>query len=256
MRRLRRYLRLARIAAVLLAGLALASAIELGRWIGVQTSMARKQRLTCWFLARLARALPLRVRIIGDRPREPMLWVANHISWSDIPLLGALLPISFLAKAEVRQWPVLGWLAQQAGTLFIRRGAGDAGRVSRELAGHLHQGRHLLIFPEGTSTDGSTLRTFHSRLFACAVESGCPVQPVAIRYRRDGQADPLAPFIGDDELPAHLLRLLDAEVAEVEIYLLPPIASHDRSPRELARQAQQAIALRLFGDTPQLQRAA
>src|SRR5690606_39257994 len=126
MRRLRRYLRLARIATLLLAGLALASAIELGRRIGVQTSMARKQRLTCWFLARLARALPLRVRIIGDRPREPMLWVANHISWSDIPLLGALLPISFLAKAEVRQWPVLGWLAQQAGTLFIRRNTGDA----------------------------------------------------------------------------------------------------------------------------------
>ncbi|MCW3149929.1 1-acyl-sn-glycerol-3-phosphate acyltransferase [Stutzerimonas stutzeri] len=256
MRRLRLYLRLLRIGAVVLLGVLLAAAIELGSRIGVVTSMERKQRLTQWFLARLANALPLQVRVIGECPGEPMLWVANHISWSDIPLLGALLPMSFLAKAEVRQWAVLGWLAHQAGTLFIRRGAGDTAQVNRELASHLRDGRHLLIFPEGTSTAGNTLRTFHSRLFACAVESGCAIQPVAIRYLRDGEPDPLAPFVGDDDLLSHLRRLLAGDLAEVKIQLLQPIRSENMRPRELASEAQDAIVRALFGAAAELDQAA
>lgn len=255
-RRLRVGLRLLRIGAAILAGVLLASVIELARRLGLRTSMARKQQLTRWFLARLAQALPLRVRIVGERPTTPMLWVANHVSWCDIALLGALLPMSFLAKSEVRGWAVLGWLAEQAGTLFIRRGAGEAAQVNRQLAGHLHQGRHLLIFPEGTSTDGRALRTFHSRLFACAVESGREVQPVAIRYLRDGQPDGIAPFIGDDALPTHLLRLLRHEPAEVEIQLLRPLPSQGRSSRQLAREAQDAVAEALFGSATTLRVAA
>ncbi|MGE4408562.1 lysophospholipid acyltransferase family protein, partial [Pseudomonas sp.] len=166
MTRLRLYGRLLHVAAIILLGLLLAAGLGLAARCAMRASPLRKQRLTRWFLACLANALPFRVRVIGELPAQPMLWVANHVSWCDIPLLGMLLPISFLAKAEVRGWPVLGWLAQQAGTLFIRRGAGDAAQVNRQLARHLEQGRHLLIFPEGTSTDGSGVRNFHSRLFA------------------------------------------------------------------------------------------
>jgi 1-acyl-sn-glycerol-3-phosphate acyltransferase len=185
-----------------------------------------------------------------------MLWVANHVSWCDIPLLGMLRPLSFLAKAEVARWPVLGWLARQAGTLFIRRGAGDAAQINRQLADHLQQGGHLLIFPEGTSTDGSGVRTFHPRLFACAIEAGCAVQPVAIRYLRDGKPDTVAPFIGDDELPAHLRRLLACDVAEVEIHLLAPIPVASLSRRALAEQAQRAIERALSGEVQEAAREA
>lgn len=256
MSRLRLYGRLLRVAAVILLGLLLAAALGVGERIGLRASLQRRQQLTRWFMVRLAAALPYRVRVIGELPAQPMLWVANHVSWCDIPLLGMLRPLSFLAKAEVAGWPVLGWLARQAGTLFIRRGAGDAGQINQQLTNHLHQGRHLLIFPEGTSTDGSSVRTFHPRLFACAIEAGCAVQPVAIRYLRDGKPDTVAPFIDDDELPEHLRRLLANDMAEVEIHLLAPIPVASLSRKALAEQAQRAIEQALFGQVQEAAREA
>jgi lyso-ornithine lipid O-acyltransferase len=111
----------------------------------------------------------------------------------------------------------------------------------------LQHGRALLIFPEGTTTNGTTLRTFHSRLLACAIEAGTPIQPVAIRYLRGGQVDPIAPFIGDDDLFSHLLRLLATDVAVVEIQLLQPIASNGMDRNRLARHCHDAIAEALYG---------
>ncbi len=256
MTRARLYWRLLRVSAVILLGLLLAAALALGERLALRASVQGRQRLTSWFMARLATALPFRVQVIGELPAKPMLWVANHVSWCDIPLLGMLRPLSFLAKAEVARWPVLGWLARQAGTLFIRRGAGDAAQINQQLANHLHQGRHLLIFPEGTSTDGSSVRTFHSRLFACAIQAGCAVQPVAIRYLRNGKPDTVAPFIGDDELPAHLRRLLASDVAEVEIHLLLPIAITTLSRRAIAERAQLAIERALAGQAQEAAREA
>ncbi len=242
MPRLRRYWRLLRVAGVVLSGLIVAGALGIAERCAIPVSALRKQRLTQWFLTRLAAALPFRLRVTGELPTQPMLWVANHVSWCDIPLLGMLAPLSFLAKAEVRAWPALGWLAQAAGTLFIRRGGGDAALVNRQLATQLVQGRHLLIFPEGTSTDGTDVRTFHPRLFACALEAGCAVQPVAIRYWRNGKPDTVAPFVGDDELPAHLRRLLTSDICDVEIQLLPPIDVMELDRKAVAMNAQQAIA--------------
>ncbi|MEZ3184695.1 1-acyl-sn-glycerol-3-phosphate acyltransferase [Pseudomonas sp. LM13] len=242
MPRLRRYWRLLRIAGVVLSGLIVAGALGIAERCAIPVSALRKQRLTQWFLTRLAAALPFRLRVTGELPTQPMLWVANHVSWCDIPLLGMLAPLSFLAKAEVRAWPALGWLAQAAGTLFIRRGGGDAALVNRQLATQLVQGRHLLIFPEGTSTDGTDVRTFHPRLFGCALEAGCAVQPVAIRYWRNGKPDTVAPFVGDDELPAHLRRLLTSDICDVEIQLLPPIDVMVLDRKAVAMNAQQAIA--------------
>ena len=242
MPRLRRYWRLLRVVGVVLSGLIVAGALGIAERCAIPVSALRKQRLTQWFLTRLAAALPFRLRVTGELPTQPMLWVANHVSWCDIPLLGMLAPLSFLAKAEVRAWPALGWLAQAAGTLFIRRGGGDAALVNRQLATQLVQGRHLLIFPEGTSTDGTDVRTFHPRLFACALEAGCAVQPVAIRYWRNGKPDTVAPFVGDDELPAHLRRLLTSDICDVEIQLLPPIDVMALDRKAVAMNAQQAIA--------------
>ncbi|MUT69833.1 lysophospholipid acyltransferase family protein [Stutzerimonas frequens] len=242
MPRLRRYWRLLRVVGVVLSGLIVAGALGIAERCAIPVSALRKQRLTQWFLTRLAAALPFRLRVTGELPTQPMLWVANHVSWCDIPLLGMLAPLSFLAKAEVRAWPALGWLAQAAGTLFIRRGGGDAALVNRQLATQLVQGRHLLIFPEGTSTDGTDVRTFHPRLFACALEAGCAVQPVAIRYWRNGKPDTVAPFVGDDELPAHLRRLLTSDICDVEIQLLPAIDVMALDRKTVAMTAQLAIA--------------
>lgn len=256
MAQLRLSLRLAHLLLVIACGALLAGVVSLCERLVRHDLMALRQRLTRWFLARLSGALPFRVRVEGELPAQPMLWVANHVSWTDIPLLGALQPISFLSKAEVRSWPLAGWLAHKAGTLFIRRGSGDSNLVGEQLGRHLQRGRHLLIFPEGTTTDGLSLRTFHGRLLASAIDSGVPLQPVAIRYLRAGQPCPVAPFVGDDDMLSHLLRLLRSQAGEVQIQLLTPIASASTSRNELARQAQSRIAAALYGESAELRQAA
>lgn len=249
MRRVRLYLRLTRLAAVVALGLMLATGLRLRALLGFMPSQGSRQQLCCWFLKRLAKSLPFEVRVTGDIPDQPMLWVANHLSWSDIPLLGMLQPMTFLAKAEIRQWPLIGWLTAEAGTQFIHRGHGDSATLSQQLAGELARGRSLLIFPEGTTTDGTLLRTFHSRLLACAIDTGVAVQPVAIRYLRNGVTDPVAPFIGDDDLLSHLFRLLAEDAATVDIKLLPPLESQGAQRNPLARRCHDAIAVALYGDS-------
>ncbi len=256
MAKLRLSLRLVHLALVILFGTLLAGIVSLCERVVRHDLMPLRQRLTRWFLARLGGALPFRVKVAGELPDKPMLWVANHVSWTDIPLLGALQPMSFLSKAEVRDWPVAGWLAHKAGTLFIRRGSGDSSQISQQLTRHLQQKRPLVIFPEGTTTDGLGVRTFHGRLLSSAIDSGVALQPVAIRYLRAGQPCPVAPFIGDDDMLSHLLRLLASPACEVEIRLLAPVSSESRSRNELARHCQAMIANVLQPDMPQEQAAA
>ncbi|UAW99996.1 1-acyl-sn-glycerol-3-phosphate acyltransferase [Halopseudomonas nanhaiensis] len=202
---------------------------------------AFRARLCQLWMTGLVAILPLQVRSSGNLPRHPALWVSNHISWLDIVLLGRLAPLHFLSKAEVAAWPVIGWLARGAGTLFIERGTG-----SSDLNGHLAQTlearRSLVIFPEGTTTAGDRVRTFHGRLLGCAVETATPLQPVAIAYRSQGARDTVAPFIGDDEFTTHLWRLLGSDTIEVEIRLLPPILSAGAARNQLARDARQVVA--------------
>ncbi|HEK1686616.1 TPA: 1-acyl-sn-glycerol-3-phosphate acyltransferase [Pseudomonas putida] len=245
---LRASARLLRLVLVLLLGMAMASVIALGERLGLHASTERRQRWTCLFMKRLISALPFEVRVVGNLPQRSMLWVSNHVSWTDIPLLGMLTPLSFLSKAEVRQWPLAGWLAEKAGTLFIRRGGGDAQRLREQISEQLGQARPLLIFPEGTTTDGRALRTFHGRLLAGAIDQGTPVQPVAIQYLRNGEPDPIAPFIGDDDMVSHLMRLFGRERGEVVIHLLAPVESQGKERAALAFMAQQAIQVALFGD--------
>lgn len=248
MKRLRLYGRIARLLGVLSLGLLLAGGVALLQRLGRDELAALRQRLTRWYLRRLQAALPFRVEVVGALPAQPMLWVSNHVSWTDIPLLGQLAPLTFLSKAEVRQWPLAGWLAQQAGTLFIRRGTGDSAHLQRRMGDCLRAGRAVLIFPEGTTTDGRALRTFHGRLLGSAIETGTPVQPVAISYRRNGETDHrIAPFIGDDDLVSHLRRLFLEERIEVRIELLEPLRSAGLERAELARQAQLAVHTALFG---------
>ena len=104
---------LIRLLLVLAQGMLMASIIALGERLGFKAPIERRQRWTCLFMKRLVAALPFDVKVVGELPQRPMLWVSNHVSWTDIPLLGMLTPLSFLSKAEVRHWPVAGWLAER-----------------------------------------------------------------------------------------------------------------------------------------------
>ena len=241
MGRLRRYGRVIHVLCVVGLGLGMASVFGVMERLKLNSTQVRRQRWSQFFMARLSHALPFRIRVFGQLPDTSMLWVSNHVSWTDIALLGQLTPLSFLSKADVRGWPVAGWLAAKAGSLFIRRGAGDSQLIRQQMRHHLSQGLPLLMFPEGTTTDGRCVRTFHGRLLSAAIDSGAHLQPVAIRYLRDGSTDPIAPFIGDDDLLSHLMRLFSHDTAEVEIHLLEPIACLNQERTVLAFRAQQAI---------------
>ena len=241
MGRLRRYGRVIHVLCVVGLGLGMASVFGVMERLKLNSTQVRRQRWSQFFMARLSRALPFRINVFGQLPDTSMLWVSNHVSCTDIALLGQLTPLSFLSKADVRGWPVAGWLAAKAGSLFIRRGAGDSQLIRQQMRHHLSQGLPLLMFPEGTTTDGRCVRTFHGRLLSAAIDSGAHLQPVAIRYLRDGSTDPIAPFIGDDDLLSHLMRLFSHDTADVEIHLLEPIACLNQERTVLAFRAQQAI---------------
>lgn len=195
-----------------------------------------QRRAARWWLARLTRVLNLEIEVHGAPAVQPALFVSNHVSWLDIPVLGGAAPVHFLSKAEVADWPLIGRLATAAGTLYIRRGHGQVRERARQIAQHIAQGRSVLVFPEGTTTDGSDVRTFHSPLFAAASDGGHAVQPVAIRYlAADGGGHALAPFIDEDEFHTHLWRLLAEDRVRVQVHFLAPLASDDH--RELAATA-------------------
>ncbi|PXX90223.1 1-acyl-sn-glycerol-3-phosphate acyltransferase [Marinobacter vulgaris] len=189
-----------------------------------------------------SRCLGFRVSALGAFSDRPVLYVSNHISWSDIPVLGGMVPLRFLSKAEVGRWPVIGWLATQAGTLFIQRGGGKAGQARCEIADTLRSGQSVLVFPEGTTTAGVTVLPFHSRLLNAAADAGVDIQPISIGYLRNGHPDHLAPFIGDDEFQPHLVRLLRQPAVEVGVIAHPVVTiTGDCDMSKISKELQKTI---------------
>jgi 1-acyl-sn-glycerol-3-phosphate acyltransferase len=242
-RTFRLYVRFARLGLHLLAGavLAVLSGAAFVQYKPFQQPVIR------WWHNRFCRILGIDIRLHGVPLEGHALWVSNHISWLDIPVLGARFPVYFLSKAEVAKWPMVGWLARIAGTLFIQRGAGDAGQVGEQLAVHLREGRDVLFFPEGTTTDGVKLKRFFHKLFSAAVVTGVPVQPVLLCYRdQDDALHPHAPFVGDDAFMSHAIDILKGDPIVVDILVLPAEPVAGRDARTLAREleARMSVALR------------
>lgn len=177
-----------------------------------------------WWLRRITRLLGMEIEILGNFPERQdtgLLFVSNHVSWLDIPVIGGLTRLNFLSKAEVRQWPLLGRLAQTTGTLFIQRGSGDSDRVAKQIADYLAEGRSVLFFPEGTTSDGSRLGRFHPKLFRTCEHIETSVCPVVIHYQVDGSEHNPVAFVGDDEFTSHLWQLLDHSRIRVTVAVLP-----------------------------------
>ena len=142
-----------------------------------------------------------------------------------------------------------GWLADAAGTFYIRRGKGGARPLLNKLQPFLQTGGSVTIFPEGTTSDGRDVLPFHPRLFCAAVESGRPVQPVALRYGLDAAGRNIAPFIGDDDLVSHLMRLLRCRGLDVEVTIGRPLDPAGCTREELAESAHHAICAALADST-------
>lgn len=218
-----------------------------------QRSRAHRARVIQAWMQRLLRLLATRVRVTGNIAAGPALLVANHISWLDIPCVLGHTQARFVAKGEVARWPLIGRLSSAAGTLYLERGAGADIARARMVAA-LHAGERVMIFPEGTSTDGAAVRPFHARLFQAAIEAGVPVQAVAIRYPVATGRRSRVPFVGEDTFAGHLWRLLAEPAIEAELHFLAPVGAAGQSRRALATRthAQISTLLKAGSATPAL----
>ena len=201
--------------------------------------------------AGLLDALSLRLTTRGEPsdPRHgPVMLVANHVSWLDIFAINAIVPVRFVAKSEIRGWPLLGWLCERAGTTFIRQARRhDTLRVNGEIAAALEAGDIFAVFPEGTTTEGRALLKFHSSLLEPAVRANARVQPVALRYTRaDGTLCGAVSYAGERTLWGTVVEMTAEPFIEVEVIFMPALATDGRHRRGLTRAAEDAIRGTLY----------
>lgn len=203
----------------------------------------------------LCRILGIRVELAGERPRHgPLLIVSNHVSWLDIVVLSAVAPVCFVAKREVAGWPFFGSLARLQRTVFVDRNRRHATGGSRtEMESRLKAGEILVLFGEGTSSDGRRVLPFKSSLFGAAEAPGVMVQPVTLAYRGHRNLPmtrrllPTFAWYGDMDLAPHLLGALRAGPIEVTVICHPPLAPGGGQDRKsLARQAEAQVRLGLM----------
>lgn len=173
------------------------------------------------------------------------LLVANHVSWIDIYVINAALPAAFVSKAEVRNWPLIGWLAAKNDTVFLQRGSrGHARVINAQVADILGQGKHVAVFPEGTTTDGCSLLHFHAALIQPALAAGRPVLPVAISYWETNGQRSLAPrYDGDISLGQCTAAILQRKRLIARLVTTPLLGLNGEDRKQVAARSREAIAL-------------
>jgi len=192
----------------------------------------------------------------ADRTAPPSapgaLVVSNHTSWLDILVLNAHQPCRFVAKADIRGWPLVGRLCDLNGTIFIspekRR---EVREVHRLLTERIAAGERIAFFPEGGVSDQGTVLPFHANLFEAAIEAGVPIQPCAVRYlNAEGRLHPATRFTGDMTFGRSVGTILRARGVRAELKLLPVIETAGVHRRDVAAAARSAIAQALGAERP------
>jgi 1-acyl-sn-glycerol-3-phosphate acyltransferase len=183
------------------------------------------------------RLIGLRVQVAGQPERgahggdrRPVVFVSNHSSWLDVPVLGGRLEACFISKDDVARWPLVSTIARLGRTVFISRQRTSIGRERASMIGRLARGDNLVLFPEGTTSDGSRVLPFRSAFFAIAEGDPCPlIQPVSVVYDRLGglpagrACRPLFAWYGDMDIASHFWRLAQHRGLRATVLLHPPI---------------------------------
>lgn len=209
---------------------------------------AQRQESVLKWSRQMMALLGVQVEVVGA-PIASGLLVANHLSWMDITAIHAAHFCRFIAKSDIKQWPVIGYLTDQSGMLFVERSSRkDAHRVVHAVANQLRLGDCVALFPEGTTGDGSGLLPFHANMFQSAIDADAPVQGVAIRYsdRLTGLNSAVPLYVGDDTLLASVWRVLRAKNLQVSIYFLSSETSNGRDRRAFAADLRQRLQSQLF----------
>ncbi|MGH6625458.1 MAG: lysophospholipid acyltransferase family protein [Burkholderiaceae bacterium] len=204
----------------------------------------KEARVQAWAREMLAR-LAIQLVVRGEPPHNgPVLLVANHISWLDILVMHAARYCRFVSKADVKRWPLIGTLADAAGTLYIERELRrDAMRVVHHMAERLRAGDVLAVFPEGTTGDGAALLPFHANLIQAAISAGTPVQPLALQFvdAATGQRSAAPCYNGDDTLLGSLWRTLTASSIAAVVTFGEPQQADGRDRRTWAADLRREV---------------
>ena len=187
----------------------------------------------------------------GAGALEHAMIVANHVSWLDIFVINALHPCRFVAKAEIRQWPVLGWLALKGGTIFIARGnRRELRTIFKGMVAALEAGERVALFPEGTTAAPGAVLPFHPNLFEAAIDAAVMVQPFALRYLDSaGALHPAVDFSGDLTFAQSMLKVLSGPPVRAQLTCLAPIDAAGAHRRALAEAAHDAIGAVILAET-------
>lgn len=201
-------------------------------------------RVQAWSMALLGH-LGIALQVRGPLPLlGPVLLVANHLSWLDIPVLHAARHCRFVSKSDIQDWPLIGTLATAAGTLYIeRRVRRDARRVVQQMTGALRERAVLAVFPEGTTGDGTVLLPFHANLLQAALDAGAPVQPVGLRFvdAASGAASAAPVYAGDTTLLASVWRTACAPPLRAVVHYGAAEPSQGRERRAWSAQLREAV---------------
>jgi 1-acyl-sn-glycerol-3-phosphate acyltransferase len=181
-------------------------------------------------------------------PHTTQLLVANHVSWLDVLVIQALHPCVFVAKSEVRRWPLVGSLAQACGVVFVDRSSPSSARkMVDDVASALHHGYCVAGFPEGTSSEGHDVSLFHANLFEAAIHRDVEVLPMALRYtdRKTGLLCLRAAFVGDIGFIASLHQVLTTPHLAVDVQIGKSLSPHGHSRRTLAHLSYRSVLSQL-----------
>ena len=213
-------------------------------------SQQKRIRATQQWSASLLRIAQIRLHVVGrpDQLYPPnTLLVANHVSWLDIFAMNSVVVSRFVAKAEIRDWPVIGRMVVNGGSLFIEREKRrDTARVTKAISQSLKNGDCLAFFPEGTTASGLELKPFKSSMFQPAIEAGADVLPVALRYLdADGKVNLAASYAGEITLLQCTWNIVSQPEIYAELIFGLPVNCRGKSRRELCQHAEMTIATAL-----------
>jgi lyso-ornithine lipid O-acyltransferase len=247
-----------RLVLILVAVTAITFPLMPVQWAAIALKRPLRRRIPVFYHRVMCALLGVRVRVVGAPMRaHPLLIVANHVSWLDIPIITSAAPVVFVAKREIANWPFFGWLAKLQRSVFVdRERRSKTGEVNAEIAQRLAEGDPVLLFGEGTSSDGNRVLPFRTALIGAARDALAAaehvqqvwIQPLSLAYVNfqglpmGRQRRPLAAWYGDVDLVPHLSEVCMRGAIDVVLTWGEPIAySGDTDRKALARTLETSV---------------
>lgn len=217
------------------------------RGVYPRVSNERRRAIKRWWSAKVLRILNVTLQVDGPAPgtaETGAMIAANHVSWLDIFVLSSVRPTRFIAKGEIRDWPVAGWLAHASGTIFIRSEQWrDTTRINERVRAALAEGDCVGLFPEGFTTEGDRMLRFHSALFEPAVANQAHVHPAGLRYEEpDGTLCRDASFVGETTFFESMALIIARKAITARVHFAPTIETEGLKRRDVMKLTESRIA--------------